>query len=115
MGDYAVYLDEHPRSPQVVVKRLLGEGWSPVPQSGNTKPLRCRASDGARSVTLLWGPARDFKHLLWAALEGLDQSPEMQLRIAVFDTISRPFASGERDKLARIASRCGIEVSFIRL
>lgn len=114
-GPFAAYLDEHPRSPAVVVKRALGEPWSPVSGSIGVKPLRCRASDGARSVTLLWGPSRDFKHLLWAALEALDRSPKKPLAVAVFDTISAPFAAGEKERLSRIAVRCGVEVKFVRL
>ena len=114
-GAFAAYLDEHPRSPAVVVKRTLGDGWNPVPGSNGVKPLRCRASDGTKSVTLLWGPARDFKHLLWAALEALDRSPKKPLAVAVFDTISAPFAAGEKDRLSRIAVRCGVEVKFVRL
>jgi hypothetical protein len=115
MGDCARYLDKHPSNPSVVVPRTLGQGWSPVPKSNGVKPLSCRASDGVTSITLFWGPARDFKHLLWAALGMLDRSPNMPVRIAVFDTISAPLAAGKKETFVRIASRCGIEVSFIRL
>ena len=114
-GPFATYLSEHPRSPRVVVTRVLWHGWQPIAGSNEVKPLRCDASNGPQTVHVVWGPAKDFKHLLWAALEAWDASAKSSLRIAVFDTVSSPLPRQERDRLQRIGARCQFEVVFVRL
>lgn len=114
-GPFAAYLSEHPRSPRVVVTRVMGDGWQPVAGSSDIKPLRCDATNGAQTVCVIWGPAKDFKHLLWAALETWESNPKRALRLAVFDTVPNPLAHHEKARLQKIAGRCQIEVAFIRL
>jgi hypothetical protein len=114
-GPFAEYLTEHPRSPKVVVARLLGDGWQPLAGSDGVKPLRCDASNGTQTICIVWGPAKDFKHLLWAALEAWEESATRSLRIAVFDTVSSPLPRQEQDRLRRIAGRCQVDVAFVRL
>jgi hypothetical protein len=114
-GAFATYLNDHPRSPKVVVARALGDGWSPVNGSSNVKPLRCEATNGVQTIRLMWGPARDFKYLLWAALEMWDANPNRVVSVAVFDTLTNPLNRPERDRLEKIAARCQIAVVFVRL
>jgi hypothetical protein len=114
-GPFAAYLSNHPRSPRLVVAQVLGDKWQLVVGSNDVKPLRCDASNGSQTVRVLWGPAKDFKHLLWAALEAWESTPKRSLRVAVFDTVSGPLARRERERLEKIAGRCQIEVAFIRL
>jgi hypothetical protein len=114
-GPFASHLSVHPRSPKVVVSRVLGDGWWPIPGSIGVKPLRCEASNGSSKVMLFWGPSRDFKHLLWAAVDAWECNPDLSLRVAVFDTVSSPIARQERERLLRIAGRCSVDVAFVRV
>ncbi len=114
-GPFASYLVEHPRSPRVVVARVLGSGWHPIAGTSDVKPLSCDATNGLKTVRILWGPAKDFKHLLWAALETWEADPNLMVRLAVFDTLSNPLSREERGRLEKIARRCGVEVTFVRL
>ena len=110
-GTFAKYLDEHPRAPDRVVRYALGPKWSVVKDSVTVKPLQCRAACGQESINLFWGPVRDFKHLLWAAL----MADSEQARIVVWDTVANPLSDAEQDWLLKVGRRCSVEVKFIRL
>lgn len=114
-GPFATYLSAHPRSPAMVVSRVLGEDWRAIPNSNGVKPLRCEATDGKSKMLVFWGPSKDFKYLLWAALDAWESNSERSLRIAVFDTVSSPTSKHERTRLERIAGHCHVPLSFIRL
>jgi hypothetical protein len=114
-GAYASFLSTHPRSPHEVVSRTMGAGWLPLEGSTDVKPLRCDANKAGETMRILWGPAKDFKHLLWAALEQWHAMPTRPLRVAVFDSVTKPLGDGERCRLGQIAERCRVPLSFIRL
>jgi hypothetical protein len=56
---------------------VFGDGWSVVPESIRDKPNRCMISNGHRRVDVIWGPARAFQSLIWAALNAVvDEADE---------------------------------------
>jgi hypothetical protein len=114
-GTYAGLLDDHPRSPRVLVGAALGNEWSIILGSEGAKPLHCDARRDGDLVHLIWGPERDFKHLLWAGLEAGDRRAGVLVRIAVFDTLSHPISRGARSKHKRFCDRCGVDVCHVRL
>lgn len=114
-GPFALYMNAHPRSPSEILLRALGGDWEVVLGSCTVKPLQCDARRGAQLVRIYWGPARDFKHLLWAALEQGYATPNRSHHVVVFDSATRPLTAPERQKLIAIAERCGLLFSLIRL
>lgn len=114
-GTYALYLTDHPRSPVQLVQRAMGAGWLVVPGTSSVKPLQCDAVMGPQLVRLFWGPAKDFKHLLWAALEHGHRSPMKEARVVVFDSTTRPLSDSEKMKLSQISIRCKIPLTLVRL
>lgn len=114
-GAYALYLTDHPRAPLKLVQRALGTDWAVVPGSSSVKPLQCDAMRGSERIRLFWGPAKDFKHLLWAALDQGQRSPKHNCRMVVFDSATRPLSAGERTKLNDIAKRCNVALALVRL
>ncbi len=115
VGAFAEYLDDHPRGPRVLVAATLGDGWHVVSGSEGVKPLHCDAVNGDSTVRLIWGPSRDFKHLLWAGLEASDRRRQVRVRIAVFDTLADPTTRGAKAKQQRFCERCGLELCHVRL
>lgn len=115
VGAFAEYLDDHPRGPRALVAATLGDGWSVVSGSEGVKPLHCDAVNGDSTVRLIWGPSRDFKHLLWAGLEASDRRRQVKVRIAVFDTLAHPTSRGAKAKQQRFCERCELELCHVRL
>lgn len=115
VGAFAEYLDDHPRGPQAMVAATLGDGWTVVPDSEGGKPLHCDAMRETSTVRLIWGPSRDFKHLLWAGLDASDRLQRAHVRIAVFDTLAHPTSRAAKNKQQRFCHRCGLEISHVRL
>lgn len=111
-GPFAKYLDEYPRAPAKIVGQSLGPQWTVVPNSVGVKPLQCQAEvKGSPPIFVFWGPSRDFKHLLWAALNVGDR-PSC---IVVWDTVGNPLSKVDREHLLKIGQRCALELKFIRL
>lgn len=110
-GTFAKYIEDHPRGPARIVEKALGNGWTVVWTTVRVKPLQCRATNGQQTVKVFWGPAKDFKHLLWAALKLVDE----RAYLVVWDTVSNPLQTQARDKISAIGRRCSLDVRFIRL
>lgn len=113
VGPNARYVD-HPRStPESVVRAALGAGWAVVTGSVEVKPARCRARDSAgEEIVVAWGKNEDFKYLVFASLELLT-SGEDAVCVAVVEATANPTGKPERERMGKIAERCGIELRFI--
>jgi len=114
-GPFAFHLQHHPRSPSLIVERTLGPPWKLRHGSTGIKPLQCEASDGRKITKIFWGPAKDFKHLLWAALDAWQLTPDREMLIVVFDTMQNQITLAERNKLEAFGRRCQFKISFIRI
>lgn len=113
-GPFAKFLDSYPRSAESIVKRALGPTWSVVTNSTGVKPLTCLATDGVHLCNLFWGKSSDAKHLVWAALR-VSVGTGPRCRIAICDTVAGPVSDEQKNVLTKIAGRCGIELTFVRL
>lgn len=113
-GEFAKYLTAHPRAPTTIVAQALGPDWVVIKGSLRTKPLGCDARRGAETKRLLWGPAKDFKHLLWASLVSWERTNDDAALIVVFDTVEAPLSDAKKKRLRRIASRANVSLAFIR-
>lgn len=115
LGDTAKYLDEHPFSAKVIVARALGPGWSLVTGSIDVKPPQCLVTDGSMTSRLFWGPEKDFKHLLWAALMAWERDENEDCLVVVFDSVASPLLPARELFMKRIAARANTRLVFVRL
>ena len=115
IGKYAGLIETPALSASEVVARALGADWHLVPESTRVKPLRCLAERGMERTLVVWGPSRDFKHLLWAALKATDAKAQPPAQVVVTETFERQTPATERERQRRFARRCGFEVSHLRV
>jgi hypothetical protein len=113
VGPNAGYVDNPRCTPDSVVRAALGTGWAVVPGSVEVKPARCRASGPEREVVVIWGKKEDFKYLIYAALELLVCGAEVA-SAAIVETVADPTGKAERERMGKIAERCGISLRFIK-
>lgn len=112
LGSLANYVDQPSQLESTLATRLLGPSWQVRHDSIRVKPARFIASDGTTDVTILWGPTKDLKHLVWA---WLNASSASETRIAVIETSREPVTADEGTNHERIASRLGTEITHVRV
>lgn len=114
-GEYARYLEVHPRSAAAVVLAAFGAGWRVRQDSEGVKPLRCIAERGTEAKRVFWGPPKDLKHLVWAALHASVAAPKEPVAVVVFDTIESPLTEPKKKLFSALAQRANVPISFIRV
>ena len=112
-GPYARYAEQRRPGEEPVIHAALGVDWVPVANSFGIKPLHCLAERGDERSYLAWGPARDFKHLLWACLRALDAGVALTAKIVVLESLEDPTPSAIRRAHQRIARRCDLQVGHL--
>lgn len=98
-----------------IVRRALGTGWTSDPATLSVKPLRIEAHGDDETVVLAWGPARDLKHLVWAALNADASGDPREWVLVVTGTFTRPVTAGDKAHQLRIARRCGLRLVHVEL
>ena len=113
-GRYAAFGRHGGTSPLDIARQALGQGATVEEGSEAVKPLRCHAhaADGSR-VLILWGDRRSFKDLLWAALRAAADDGDTP-HIVVLEPPGKVTPTDERNRLNAIATRCGIDVTYMR-
>jgi hypothetical protein len=113
-GAYAGHISNPSTAPQKLVERALGPGWEPDMATQQVKPLRLIARRGDEATHFAWGPARDLKHLVWAAIkaqaDGNDGTPWC---LCVVGSFERPTPTDEKKFHIRIGERCGLRVVHV--
>jgi len=106
----------HPTAGDIVA-RALGGQWTVLSDSKRAKPLRVHISNVANSErrVFAWGPERDFKHLIWAALKQLSDNQDDKWVLCVVAPFIDPTPMNLRAQHSRIAARCGVEVVHLTL
>ena len=76
--------------------------------------MRCHAhaEDGSRFL-ILWGDRRSFKDLLWAALRAATEDGDTP-HVVVLEPPGKVTPTDERNRLNAIATRCDIDVTYMR-
>jgi len=108
VGVYARYADQASVGPDALVEAALGDEWRVVADSFGIKPLHCLVEREDERTYVAWGPARDFKHLIWACLRALDANTA-SAKVVVLESVERPTPYAARNFHHRIARRCGLE------
>lgn len=112
VGPYAKYAPQVGTSPANAVRAALGPGWSPDEGTVEVKPLRVvaiRDTDGIRH-RVVYGPAQNFKDLLWAALVDSDDDGHPVTILVLENAGAVPTA--EREVHKSLASRCHVNVTW---
>lgn len=118
IGSYAKFLSPDHGQMHRVVRLALGAGWSADERSTKIKPLRVTAhhvADGHDPVIVSWAPPRDFKHLVWAAVNEQAKGDHREWILVVWGTLEKPIPSDVKAQHERIARRCGLRVAHIEL
>jgi hypothetical protein len=114
VGPFAKFLPTHSVGAEGIVQMALGGSWSVVAGSAGIKPLHCRAQSELNGLQFLcWGTAKDFKHLLWAALRASDAG-RIDAMVIVIESIGHELQEIERGRLAHLCARCGLAFSTLQ-
>lgn len=113
IGKHAALIPTGGRTPQQLVHSALGEDWQVDTDTLRIKPLRIRAHDETEEVTFTWGPARDLKHLLWAALQAGANGDTTPWVLCVVDSFTKPVPANVRQAQLRIANRCNVRLQHV--
>ncbi|MFI6262167.1 hypothetical protein [Micromonospora sp. NPDC051006] len=112
-GSYAQYVSKHLTPPSEFLFLILGSGWRVRPETIREKPMHCKATDGSRERYVCWGRVRNFRDLVWAALNEAVDSAERPL-IVVYGTDDVLIDADRSRRFRRIAEHCGLDVGFVR-
>lgn len=118
IGAYAKYLPVRDGQIDQVVQLALGDCWTPDMTTIKTKPLRVTAnhrSDTHEPVVVAWAPAKDLKHLVWAALNAEAKGDGREWVLVVRATFERPTPADQRVHNERIAHRCQLSLRHIEV
>lgn len=114
VGRFASFVDQTGRGPAEMTKLALGAEWVVVDGSVGIKPLHCLAEREAEQRFLCWGPPKDFKHLLWAALSAATLDNQAA-RVVVVERVGQELRAAERRRFEQLCRRCSLEFSSVRL
>ncbi|MDA8323632.1 MAG: hypothetical protein M0030_27990 [Actinomycetota bacterium] len=113
-GRYARFgSGQGPSAAQMVV-HAAGPGAVIVGSTLGVKPFHCLASTDAGSTFVTWGEARNFRHLVWAALNHLADNPANSAVVVITETMAEPATAAEKALQQIIAERCSLELKYYR-
>jgi hypothetical protein len=112
-GRYAEFGQATGTSPEDVVRHALGDAWRIVDGRVGVKPFHCEAADANERAFVTWGPAANFRHLIWAALRWAVDHPGHAV-VVVTDLPERPTPEDEAAWHKKVAERCGLRVAHMR-
>lgn len=114
-GKYGHLIAGRAPSPELIVRKALGDEWQVLAGSQKIKPLRVTAYRGDEEVTFAWGPVRDFKHLIWAALSALAAGEGRSWVLCLTASFVNPTPRNVQAHNLRLAERCGLRVVHLSL
>jgi hypothetical protein len=98
-----------------IVRRALGADWTSDPTTLRVKTLRVEAHRDEDTVVLTWGPSKDLKHLVWAALNADASGDPREWVLVVTSTFTQPVTASDKAHQQRIARRCGLRLVHVEL
>jgi len=115
LGKHADLISSQRAQAPDFVRFAMGADWEVAPNTQEIKPLRVtvRNRRDGRHLVFAWGPARDFKHLVWAALSGSRDPAEWMLCVVAPLVDATP--NNVVSKHQRIAQRCGLLVKHVTI
>lgn len=96
-----------------VARAVLGDEALVRERSVAIKPLRCVADCDGRATFIAWDRVANAKHLVWAGLVKRDEGFAGDIVIAFVEKVTELTPQPERERVERIAARCGVTVRWI--
>jgi hypothetical protein len=112
-GRYAEFGQATGTSPEDVVRHALGDTWHIVDGLVGVKPFHCEAATADERAFVVWGPAVNIRHLVWAALRWAVEHSGRAI-VVVTDLPERPTPEDEAAWHKKMGTRCGLEVVHMR-
>ncbi|MFF3864250.1 hypothetical protein [Micromonospora sp. NPDC001898] len=113
VGKYAVALDSPTAEVSEHIRMALGPDWEANLDTLSIKPLRVLACRADETVNFAWAPAKDFKHLVWAALKAQAYGDSDPWVLCVVSSFAKPIKREERLFHQKMGERCGLRVAHI--
>jgi hypothetical protein len=114
VGRFARLVKNSGRTADEIIAISLGKDWTVRSKSVGIKPLHCVAESTAGRVFVCWGPPKDFKHLLWAAIRAADLKGQ-KARLVIIERLGQEVLADQRKQFVRLTDRCGVEFDTMRL
>jgi hypothetical protein len=113
-GRYAKFGSALGPTPEQLARHALGSSAMVAEKSFGTKPFHCLAVSSSTTTYVVWGSAKNVRHLVWAAINHLAKNPTHEASIVIMETLEHPTTNSDRTRNARIAERCGITITYYR-
>lgn len=108
-GPTAAFVPRAFRGINEIAVAACGADWSVDPESVALNPDRFIAINGEKSCLVIWGSRRNFRHLLWAAMNAEHEVTEAPV-IVVTSYRNDPVSPADHAKQEAIAQRSGIHL-----
>lgn len=117
VGAYAKYVESTESLPDRITRAILDDGWVPIEGSQRSKPLRFVVAHGDDKMTIIHGPSRKFRDLVWAAVcLRVDEPVTSPVpSIVVTEPAGEPVPPSERKRQQSIADQCGLTLCWLEL
>ena len=113
VGRYARFGRQGGTSAADIAAAALGLKATVVDNSEGVKPPHCRARDGSDVTSFLtWGPSRNFKNLVWAAVRAatIENLPG---HIIVLEPPGHDTPTSDRMFQGKVATRCQLNLHYM--
>ncbi|MFH8367767.1 hypothetical protein [Streptomyces sp. NPDC018031] len=112
VGKYAQVVPNPAAGVSTLVKQALGAEWTPDLETRRIKPLRVTLRKGeTEEMYFTWGPQRDLKHLVWAALRAEADGDATPWTLCVVSAFVAPIPQEVKTANLRLAERCGLRIT----
>ncbi|MFC3449523.1 hypothetical protein [Amycolatopsis speibonae] len=112
-GSYAEYATKRLSPADEFITELLGEEWVIRSNSLREKPMHCVVTDGKQERYVCWGRPRNFRDLLWAAVNKAVTAPNRPL-VVVYVTDDTMIEEGQKRQHELIAEHCSLNLAYVR-
>ncbi|MYS81400.1 hypothetical protein [Embleya scabrispora] len=116
VGKYAPLVAKPATPVGILVSRALDSGWIADLTTLDIKPLKVtirREDDEEKEQRFAWGPAKDFKHLTWAAITAQANGDSLPWVVCLVDSFVRPVSKTQKAAHQRIAERVRLVVTHV--
>ncbi|GES31002.1 hypothetical protein AB0G60_09325 [Streptomyces angustmyceticus] len=110
IGKYAKVVSNPRAGVDTLVKQTMGSEWVADLGTRRIKPLRVTLRNGEEDTHFTWGPQRDLKHLVWAALRAEADGDPTPWTVCVVSSFVAPIPIEEKHANLRLGERCGLRI-----
>lgn len=112
VGKYAELVPNPAAGVSTLVRQTLGPDWTPDLETRRIKPLRVTLRKGeTEDMHFTWGPQRDLKHLVWAALRAEADGDTTPWTVCVVSSFVAPIQQELKTANLRLGQRCGLTIT----